>query len=105
METESILQGCITKGISIIKGIVECDFFYYTDVFAFLYSLGKEFFCRQMKLPENVKVLKNEKFNRLWDHRKQIMISDGQTIKSSCFFELVWNIKLKKNIKDSAGKA
>ena len=32
------------------------------------------------------------------------MISDGQTMKSSCFCKLVWNTKLKKNIKDSAGK-
>ena len=43
METECILQRCITKVVSIITGIVEYDLFYYTDVFVSLHSLDKEF--------------------------------------------------------------
>ena len=105
MKTECFLQRCITKGVSIIAGIVEYDLFYYTDVFDLLYSFDKQICCRQTKRSENFKVLKYKTFNRLWDQRKQIVISDGQTMKSSYFCKLVLNTKLKKNIKDSAGKA
>ena len=80
--------------------------FFITQMFLFfLYSFDKEICCRKTKLPENFKVLKYKKINRLWHQRKQIMIPDKQTMKSSCFRKLVWNKKLKKNIKDSAGKA
>ena len=37
METECVLQRCITKGVSIITGIVEYDFFI-TQMFLFLYT-------------------------------------------------------------------
>ena len=61
METECVLPRCITKGVSIITGIVEYDFFYYTDIFAFLYSFDKEICCRWMKLSRNYKMLKYKK--------------------------------------------
>ena len=80
--------------------------FFVTQMFLFfLYSFDKEICCRKTKRSENFKVLKYKKINRLWNQRKQIMITDRQTMKSSCFRKLVWNTKLKKNIKDSAGKA
>ena len=41
-----------------------------------------------MKRSENFKVLKYKKFNRLWDQRKQIMISGGQTMKPVAFANL-----------------
>ena len=69
METECFLR-CIMKGVSIIAGIVEYDFFYYTDVFVFLYSFDKEICCRRTKRSENFKVLNYKKYNRLWDQRK-----------------------------------
>ena len=87
------------------NSIVWYDFIYYTDAFVFVYSFDKEICCRRTKLSENFKFLKYKKINRLWDQRKQIIISDGQTMKSSCYCKLAWNEKLKKYIKDSAGNA
>ena len=92
------------RGVSIITSMAEYDFFPYT-CFCFLYSFDREICCRWMKLSGNFKVLKYTHFNRLWDQRKQTMTSDGQKMKSSCFCKLVWSTKLKKNMKDSAGKA
>ena len=89
MKTKYVLQSCITEAVSIITGIVEYDFFYYTNVFVFLYSFDKEICCRRTKLSEKFKMLKYKKINRLWDQRKEIMISDGQTMKSSCL-DILW---------------
>ena len=73
--------------------------------FFYLYLFAKGICFRQTKLSESFKLLKYKNVNRLSDQRKQVMVSDGQTMKSSCFYKLVSNIKLKKKMKDSAEKA
>ena len=50
METGCFLQHFITKGV--IAGIVEHDFFYYTDVFLFYIHLINEFVTDRRNVPK-----------------------------------------------------